>query len=371
MYCHSVKRILPQWICAATILLLVCLAITPVAGQTTSRVRLMAANLTSGNNQSYDPGEGIRIFQGLKPDVVMIQEFKYKTSTATDIREMVTTAFDSTYSYYRESGAGIPNGVISRYPILDSGEWTDSEVSDRDFAWARIDIPGDKDLWVVSVHFLTTSSTKRNNQATLLIGYLQQYVPAGDYLVVGGDLNTSSRTESCVTTLGSRVTSPNPYPADQNGNPNTNANRNSPYDWILLSPGLHTLRTSVRVGSSTYANGLVFDSRVYTPLSEVAPVLVTDSGATNMQHMAVVVDLLVSVSTPTPSATPTATATPTASATVTQTVTPTPSPTASPTPSPTASPTPSPTPSASPSPPPSPTPETHSGTLWILTGASN
>jgi hypothetical protein len=34
----------------------------------------MAANLSSGNNQSYDPGEGARIFQGLKPDIVMIQE---------------------------------------------------------------------------------------------------------------------------------------------------------------------------------------------------------------------------------------------------------------------------------------------------------
>jgi len=34
----------------------------------------------------------------------------------------------------------------------------------------------------------------------------------------------------------------------------------------------------------------VFDSRVYTPLSDVAPVLSTDSAATNMQHMAVVRD---------------------------------------------------------------------------------
>ena len=31
---------------------------------TSVRIRLMAANITSGNVQSYDPGEGIRIFQG-------------------------------------------------------------------------------------------------------------------------------------------------------------------------------------------------------------------------------------------------------------------------------------------------------------------
>ena len=35
-------------------------------------VRLMAATITSGNLQSYDPGEGPRIFQGTKPDVVDI-----------------------------------------------------------------------------------------------------------------------------------------------------------------------------------------------------------------------------------------------------------------------------------------------------------
>lgn len=40
----------------------------------TQRIRIVAANTTSGNNQSYlAPGE--RIFQGLKPDVVLIQEF--------------------------------------------------------------------------------------------------------------------------------------------------------------------------------------------------------------------------------------------------------------------------------------------------------
>jgi hypothetical protein len=36
----------------------------------------------------------------------------------------------------------------------------------------------------------------------------------------------------------------------------------------------------------------VFDSRVYTPLEDVAPVLRADSQATNMQHMPVVKDFL-------------------------------------------------------------------------------
>ena len=49
--------------------------------------------------------------------------------------------------------------------------------------------------------------------------------------------------------------------------------------------------TSVVFASHSFPKGLVFDSRVYTPLSDVAPVLQLDSG--NAQHMAVVKDFVV------------------------------------------------------------------------------
>lgn len=99
------------------------------------------------------------------------------------------------------------------------------------------------------------------------------------------------------------------------------------------------------IGSNSHTNGLVFDSRVYTPLSAVSPVLSTDSGASNMQHMAIVKDFLVPNGG---TATATATPSPTAS--------PSPSPSASPSPSPSASPSPTPTPTLTPSLTPSPTP---------------
>src|SRR5512140_3232344 len=94
------------------------------------RVRLMGGNLTSGNGQSYDPGEGIRIFQGTHPDVAMIQEFNYGANTAAAIRGFVDTAFGSNFYYYRASGSTyqIPNGVISRWPILAAGDWLDTPV---------------------------------------------------------------------------------------------------------------------------------------------------------------------------------------------------------------------------------------------------
>ncbi|HEX2571090.1 MAG TPA: lamin tail domain-containing protein [Polyangia bacterium] len=259
----------------------------------TVRVRVMAGNLTSGNNQSYDPGNGTRIFQGTHPDVVLIQEFNYGTNSATDIRQFVDTAFGTTFSYFREGGAQIPNGVISRWPIIASGEWDDTSVSNRDFAWARIDIPGPIDLWAVSMHLLTTSSSVRNTEASQLVSYIKQNIPAGDYLVIGGDFNTGSRTEGCISTLSQVVATASPYPADRNGNGNTNASRGSPYDWVLADSDLNAYRTSTIIGASTFTSGLVADTRVYSPISEISPALSSDSGATNMQHMGVVRDFLV------------------------------------------------------------------------------
>ena len=256
-------------------------------------LRVMAANTSSGNRQSYDPGEGIRIFQGLKPDVVLIQEFNYGANDERSIRSMVESAFGSRFYHSRELDSQIPNGVISRYPIVQSGEWTDTRAANRDFAWARIDLPGPRDLWVVSVHFLTTSSGDRASEAHQVVTKVEQVVPADDYLVIGGDFNTSTRGESAISTLRSVVVTAGPYPADHRGNTNTNANRSSPYDWLTVDDDLDAHARPVVIGSRTFDDGLVFDSRIYTPLSEVAPILRDDSDALNMQHMAVVRDFQV------------------------------------------------------------------------------
>jgi endonuclease/exonuclease/phosphatase family metal-dependent hydrolase len=256
-------------------------------------VRLMAANISSGNLQSYDPGDGIRIFQGMKPDVVMIQEFNYGDGSAAAIRGFVDTTFGTSFSYYREGGAQIPNGIISRWPIIASGEWDDTQVSNRDFAWARIDVPGSKDLWAISVHLLTTSSSIRNTEATNLSNFIKANIPTGDYLAIGGDFNSDSRTEALFTAFSSVVTTTGPYPADRNGNVNTNAGRNKPYDHVLVDSDLRAYQTSTVIGSSTFSAGLVADTRVYSPISEISPATAADSGSTNMQHMGIVKDFLI------------------------------------------------------------------------------
>jgi endonuclease/exonuclease/phosphatase family metal-dependent hydrolase len=259
------------------------------------QVRIVAANLTSDNGQSYDPGHGVRILQGIHPDVVLMQEFKYGDNTPTAIRSFVDTTFDPTFAYFRETNAIIPNGVISRYPIADGGTWVDPEVIDRGFAWARIDLPGPKDLWAVSVHLLNTGTAgERNNEATAVLGYINAKVPSLDaFVVIGGDLNTPTRTESCFTTLGARFVTTGPWPVDQANNSNTNAKRQLPYDWVIASTALDPMEIPVAIGASSFPSGLVVDTRVYTPITDLSPALQTDSAASNMQHMAVVRDFLI------------------------------------------------------------------------------
>ena len=257
-------------------------------------IRTMSANTSSGNAQSYE-GPGTRIFQGLQPDIVMIQEFQVNNNTSTQIlRSWVDTTFGADFSFFCENYSGIPNGVISRWPILQTGSWDDGPqgVGDRGFAWAQIDIPGSRNLWVVSVHLKASSGSenanRRDSQAQTLVGLIQANVPVDDYLLVGGDLNTFSYEEACLAMLGSVVDVSTPRPVDENNNSNTNAGRYSPYDWVMAEPELDALEVPVTIGGLSFPSGLVFDSRVFSDLSLVSPVQSGDSGVNGMQHMAVV-----------------------------------------------------------------------------------
>ncbi len=259
-------------------------------------LRVVAANISSGNGQSYDPGEGQRILQGLHPDIVMIQEFNYSSNTDSQLgafANSLDTTSDAGMFWSRGGFGSIPNGVISRWPILGSGDWVDPEVDNRAFTWAHVDLPGPRDLWVVSTHLLTKGASYRNSEAQALIGFLNASVPETDFLVVGGDFNTDSRTEAALSTLAARLETVGPHPADQAGVTGTNASRQKPYDWVLASRCLFALQVPVAAGTGQYSGGLVVDTRVYNPIAELAPALASDSAATNMQHMAVVKDFVV------------------------------------------------------------------------------
>ncbi len=260
-------------------------------GPAGTRMRIVAANLTSGNSQSYDPGDGIRILQGVHADVVLMQETNFGINAVDDLRQL-TDEVCGTECTMARGGGEIPNAVISRYPVLDSGVWIDPQVGNRDFAWARLDVPGPVDLWAVSVHLLTSNASERNAEAMALVALMSTMVPPGDFLVLGGDFNTTVRDEPALGTLAARFTVTAPYPVDGLGNGFTNGPRSKPHDWVLVSPALHALGTSVLIGAAHFDAGLVVDTRVYTPLGDIAPAQIADSGAVGMQHMGVVRDFL-------------------------------------------------------------------------------
>ncbi|MDR0966240.1 MAG: hypothetical protein LBM75_07055 [Myxococcales bacterium] len=271
-----------------------------VSGEATA-IRLLSGNLTSGNYQSYDQGHGIRIFQGLTPHVALVQEFKFGGNAEHARRALVEQAFGSRFFHTAEpmlTSGTLPNAIVSYFPIKSSGLIQDDNVGDtRDHVWARIDIPGSRDLWVIGVHLSTTANKRAASAEDLSEEIATLGIPAGDFLVIGGDFNTKKRTDQALVRLSDWVTidTQSTCPIDQQGNDGTNANRDHPYDALYGNEAIGALQIPVDIpgAASLSARGLVFDSRVFTPLTAVAPVKKNDSGADQMQHMAVIKDFAI------------------------------------------------------------------------------
>lgn len=253
-------------------------------------VRVVAANLTSGNRQSYDPAHGIRILVGLAGDVFVVQEMLYRDNRPDAIEAFVAQMCGPECSYHRGTGDLLPNGVVSRFPIIEAGQWDDPSTDTREFVWARIDIPGETDLWAVSLHLLTSSGADRETEARALAHFVDQSVPRGDHLILGGDFNVAQGPVFDI--LQDRVEI-DPQPTDGHGNVNTNGPRSRRLDHVLASRALDDREVPVQIGAASYPGGLVVDTRVYQTIADLAPAEVGDSGAENMQHMAIVRDFAV------------------------------------------------------------------------------
>ena len=277
--------------------LLLIFLVLGVAGAEPLALRVVAANLTSDNQPTYSPdngnhsnpeGAGARILKALKPDVVLIQEF----NTTVPMRQWINKTLGENFDFMTEKGMQIPNGIISRFPIIESGSWDDPVLNNREFAWAHLRLPEKRDLWVVSVHLHSKGESSRATQSAALARFIKDHVPKDAMLLIGGDLNTRTTGESCFKELSTVVVIPEKPPADQNGDITTNRPRNRPYDWVLASRLLEKAAVPVKLAGREFPHGLVFDSRVFEPLEKVEPVRKNDSGLPMMQHMAVVRDFL-------------------------------------------------------------------------------
>ena len=291
-------------------------------------IRAVTGNISTGNNQDYDNGEGIRIFQGLKGDIMMVQEFNYKNNSENDYKEFVKTVFqdpacfqENTCFYEVGTGNVIPNGVVSRFPILDWGELRDPAGgvdSTRHLNWAILDIPGNKDLFVVSVHLRTSPGSDQIEEAEVVVNHInnlkQQADYNGYYFIVGGDFNgPSSACDNHPNDgwgLYNTFNVCDDFPVGEDGSTGTSASRSKHLDWLLASPGLSPFQVSTDYCAENntnnckrYPTGLVMDTRDFTQ-SELNTYFsptnfddrtldVDDSDGNSMQHMAIVKDFVI------------------------------------------------------------------------------
>lgn len=269
------RRWLPALFC-----LLSAAAAAGAAERDAVAITIATANLSDNTSQAYeDPG--IRILQALRPDVLAIQEFNYKSGNSQDL---VRKIFGPAYHFAREKGgARLPNGVVSRYPVVAFGQWDDPFVANRKFAWATLQIPGPKPLHVVSVHLVQNRSERRLPEARHLLKLIREKFPEDDYVALCGDFNVASRESTALAELTTWFDD-SAQPADQQGNKNTNANRNRPYDFVLPNPALAKYHAPTVLLRRKFPDGLVFDSRLWNPLPPPAE---WDDTARNLQHLPV------------------------------------------------------------------------------------
>jgi len=277
---------------------LACLLGLAAGAEAATRVRFVASNLTSGRRQRYEE-PGLRILEGLKPDVILLQRFRYGDDDEESIRRFVRRVLGGPGYFYREPEdalGAVPNAIVSRYPILESGQWRDVEVYDRDFAWALIDVPGRRNLLAVSVNFKagdgTSDRRRRTREAKALVRRLGISRAARHWLVVGGTLATRDRGEPCVAILGERVAVDEPWPEDGAGNDATSVNRDFPEDWLLADEDLVEREAAITAEGLRAEHGLVFDTRALKSLNDFAPARRRDDYKRGMHHHAVVRDFM-------------------------------------------------------------------------------
>jgi len=266
----------------STLFILGFLSAFPVSNDSRAEtVKILTANL-GDIVQDYPETEATRIFQGLEPDIACLQEFNPDNPYS-----FVDNAFGTDYYLYVEPRYH-PNAIVSKWSFQTYGFWDCPEVSDREFAWAVVNVPGTKKLQVVSCHLKSGTGSEdvqtRENQANELKSQIQANFDDNQYIVIGGDLNTQYRSSSPISIFQSYLTTSDGTPADRNGDSDTNEIRTYNYDWIIPNDELGDTVTTLFVGSYSYGGGIVFDSHVFTPLSEVSPVQYGDTHASAMDH---------------------------------------------------------------------------------------
>lgn len=323
--------------------------------------RVVAANLNTTQAEGTTAA-GQRLLQGLKPDIVLVQGF-YAGEIGNPAFVRQTFPEWTTPYLYMVANTAPQNGILTRFPILNFERGAIDHTFDfsRAAGWARLRLPNDVSLLAFSIALSESAQERVFEVESLLpeIRLVQARFP-GSYTLIGGVTGADSLDDPTIARLAEVADLLAPAANDGSTSATatlTNVLRTRQMNAILPAPELVEYQRDTIVGAQFFPTGLVFDSRFYSPLADVAPIQPGDSASGRIEELLVVRDFELPTG-PAPSPTPTPSPSPTASPTPTESPTPTASPsqTATPTASPSATATPTATPSATPSPSPSPSP---------------
>ena len=281
----------------------------------------MSANTTDylyGEPQKYHE-PGMNMFYAMDPDIIIIQELG---ESATKVVNALEEHFKTKYNIHVGEGR-IGNGIITKGDLPIKEVFSEASaiktINDRKYEAAIVDIPGDKDLLVVSLHL----SHKYNSEEYIPVAnFVRSILAKGNYYVaLGGDTNATSRSY-ITNNWESILATGEPYPTDQRGRKGTNKARKEQYDWVLVDHEFQRFAVPTEVASASYAGGFILDSicfdsyncnnrdlymnddcsysytadekKAKTVIPELSPVRYGDSRVCGMQHMPVIRDFLIS-----------------------------------------------------------------------------
>jgi hypothetical protein len=272
------------------------------------KLRVIAANLTSGSDQAYNIGDpGSRILSGLAKAelsdgaaIVMLQEANVGgPNDEAAFGAWVRDTFGPEYGFVRTRDDQIPNAVVAPKAWFREAprEIKDTIAPNRDHANALLQIPGLGQLVAVSAHLLTRGPEDRLREGNELAQAVRASLATmpGAFAAVAGDFNSNRHTEPVFGArgLGSVFVTTDGAPVDERGVDGTNSKRDKPYDGVYATQNLVDKQVPVELAPTViFQDGGVIDTRTMSPalMQALGNVRSGDSDVDGMQHMAVVKD---------------------------------------------------------------------------------
>ncbi len=159
-------------------------------------VRVMTYNIHNGFNTAgrLDPEAIARVIENARPDIVALQEVArgWYIDGSVDLAMWLSRRLQMPYVFGPTADRVWGNALLSRYSIK---EWKNVPIAPRDlpikrgFLWARIDVGGGEEIFVIATHLhhIQKDSAIRQQQISEILRFWNQHPRT----ILLGDLNAT------------------------------------------------------------------------------------------------------------------------------------------------------------------------------------